>query len=108
VTKKWDTDDKVQLNFPMEVRTVKANENVKDDRGKLSLEYGPLVYAIEEVDNPNFDGISVSENDEFTVQKESILDGVNTLNNDKLKAIPYYAWSNRGVGKMKVWLPEDE
>ncbi|MGE5796286.1 MAG: hypothetical protein ACM339_08080 [Ignavibacteria bacterium] len=23
----------------------------------------------------------------------------------KLKAIPYYAWSNRGEGTMKVWLP---
>ena len=21
------------------------------------------------------------------------------------KAIPYYAWSNRGAGKMKVWIP---
>ncbi|MEL0455863.1 glycoside hydrolase family 127 protein [Flavobacteriaceae bacterium SZ-1-7] len=108
VTRSWKTDDKIVINLPMEVRTVKANEKVEEDRGKLSLEYGPIVYAVEEVDNPNFDDITVSSSDEFTVQKESILEGVNTIANDKLKAIPYYAWSNRGVNKMKVWLPKAE
>ena len=108
VTRLWNSNDTVEINFPMEVRTVKANEKVEEDKGKLSLEYGPVVYAVEEVDNPNFDDISVSVSDEFTVQKESILEGVNTLTSNKLKAIPYYAWSNRGVNKMKVWLPIEE
>ncbi|MCF1190893.1 glycoside hydrolase family 127 protein [Mangrovimonas sp. AS39] len=106
VTRNWSADDTIEIHFPMEVRAVKANENVEEDRGKLSLEYGPLVYAVEEVDNPNFDTISVSANDQFSVQKEDILEGVNTISNNQLKAIPYYAWSNRGVNKMKVWLPE--
>lgn len=105
VTRNWKADDSIEINFPMEVRTVKANEKVEEDRGKLSLEYGPIVYAVEEIDNPKFDEILVSANDEFKVQKENILEGVNTISNDKLKAIPYYAWSNRGVNKMKVWLP---
>ena len=104
VKRNWKSDDEIEINFPMKVRTVKANENVEENRGKLSLEYGPIVYAIEEVDNPNFDDISLSANDEFTVQKENILKGVNTITNDKLKAIPYYTWSNRGVNKMKVWI----
>ncbi|KJD34788.1 six-hairpin glycosidase [Tamlana nanhaiensis] len=106
VTRNWKIDDTIELNFPMEVRTVKANENIEDDQGKLSLEYGPLVYAVEEVDNENIDAITVSTSDEFTVKKESTLEGVNTISNETLKAIPYYAWSNRGVNKMKVWLPE--
>jgi DUF1680 family protein len=25
----------------------------------------------------------------------------------KFTAIPYYAWSNRGAGMMKVWLPRN-
>ena len=104
VTRKWSPEDKIEIHFPMEVRTVKANNKVEEDRGKLSLEYGPIVYAVEEVDNPKFEEISLSTNDEFTVQKEDILKGVNTISNDKLKAIPYYAWSNRGVNKMKVWI----
>lgn len=105
ITRNWNVNDKIEIYFPMEVRTVKANEKVEEDRGKLSLEYGPIVYAVEEVDNPKFDKISVSPNDKFTVQKEDILEGINTISNEILKAIPYYTWSNRGVNKMKVWLP---
>lgn len=105
ITRTWNKDDDVQLHFPMQVRTVKANELVEENRGKLALEYGPLVYAIEEIDNPTIDEISISAEDEFSVLKEPILDGVNTISNQNLKAIPYYSWSNRGVGKMKVWLP---
>ena len=108
VKRTWKADDAIELNFPMEVRMVKANDKVEADKGKRSLEYGPLVYAVEEIDNPNFDAITVSATDEFTVQKEPILEGVNTVTNTKLKAIPYYAWSNRGVGKMKVWIENKE
>ncbi len=104
VTRQWNADDTLQIEFPMEVRTIKSNENVEENIGKLALEYGPLVYAIEEIDNPDIDAIKISEKDEFTVKKEPILKGVNTISNEKLKAIPYYAWSNRGVGKMKVWI----
>jgi hypothetical protein len=104
ITRNWNAHDNIEINFPMKVRTVKASDKVEEDKGKLSLEYGPLVYAVEEVDNPKFNTISVSSNDEFTVQKEPILEGVNTITNDKFKAIPYYAWSNRGINKMKVWI----
>jgi len=107
VKRNWSPDDVIEINFPMEVRTVKANEKVEEDRGKLSLEYGPIVYAVEGVDNPEFDRISLSATDQFTVQKEDILKGVNTISNDNLKAIPYYAWSNRGVNKMKVWIENE-
>tara|TARA_B100001059_G_scaffold169829_1_gene169715 strand:- start:1238 stop:3202 length:1965 start_codon:yes stop_codon:yes gene_type:complete len=106
ITKKWEKGEKVTLDFPMRVRKVIADEKIEDDKNKMALEYGPIVYAIEEVDNKNnFDDISISFSDKFTVKQESILGGINTLNNENLKAIPYYTWSNRGVGKMKVWLP---
>ena len=108
VSREWEANDTVQLNFPMEVRTVIANEKVEEDKDKLAIEYGPLVYAVEEVDNPNFDDITISTTKEFSVQYEAILDGVNTITWDKFKAIPYYTWSNRGIGKMKVWLPEEK
>lgn len=109
ITKKWEKGEKVTLDFPMKVRKVIANEKIEDDKNKMALEYGPIVYAIEEVDNKNnFDAISISSSDKFTVKQESILGLINTLNNENLKAIPYYTWSNRGIGKMKVWLPTKE
>lgn len=110
VTRRWESGDKVELDFPMPVRKVVADEKVADDVGKIALERGPLVYAIEAIDNPgDFDAIRLSETDAFTVEdKPELLDGVHVLKNDQLTAIPYYAWSNRGVGKMKVWLERSD
>lgn len=111
IQKKWSGTESVTLTFPMEVREVIANQQVVEDRGKTSLEYGPVVYAIEEIDNnAKFDKIRISGNETFNVKKmPALLEGVNVItakNKDlTFTAIPYYAWSNRGVGKMKVWLP---
>ncbi|UPZ16863.1 glycoside hydrolase family 127 protein [Flavobacterium humidisoli] len=106
VTRNWKKGDKIALNFPMEVQEVETNSKVETNKNKVSLEYGPLVYAVEEIDNKNnFDKIDISSSDTFKVRKEAnLLQGVNVIENSKFKAIPYYSWSNRGVGKMKVWI----
>lgn len=106
LTRRWEAGDKVELDFPMPVRKVAADEKVAEDRGKLALERGPLVYAVEEIDNKtSFAGIRLEEDDTFEANAmPDLLGGVWVLNNDQLTAVPYYAWSNRGVGKMKVWL----
>ena len=102
----------ITLDFPMNVRQVVAREEVEDDRGKMSLENGPIVYAVEEIDNKNnFEDIRFTGNESFKVEKNAdLLSGINTLSvsNDETEfmAIPYYTWSNRGIGKMKVWIPE--
>lgn len=106
ITRKWKKGEIIALDLPMEVKEVVTNTKVEGNIGKVALEYGPIVYAIEEIDNPsNFDKITIDANDAFKVTKENnLLEGVNTIQTDKLKAIPYYSWSNRGVGKMKVWI----
>jgi Uncharacterized protein conserved in bacteria len=110
ISRTWQTGDVVELNFPMEVRKVMASELVAENKDKMSLEYGPLVYAVEEMDNKSdVDQIALYPNDQFKVEMQpDLLGGVNTVSNEHLTAIPYYAWSNRGVGKMKVWLPVKE
>ncbi|MBI1225991.1 MAG: glycoside hydrolase family 127 protein [Bacteroidetes bacterium] len=107
IKRTWEKGDKVELNFPMNAQMVIADERLTDDVGKVALERGPLVYAIEEVDNKaNFDEIKLAPADKFEAkQAPDLLGGVVSLSNKKMKAIPYYAWSNRGVGKMKVWIP---
>lgn len=106
ITRNWKKGDKIALNFPMEVQEVQTNSKVETNKSKVSLEYGPIVYAVEEVDNKNnFDKINISVGDTFKVKKEeNLLNGVNVIESEKFKAIPYYSWSNRGVNKMKVWL----
>lgn len=105
ITKNWKKGDVIEIDFPMEVKMVKTDDMVEENRGKTALEYGPIVYAIEEIDNPNIDEIVLNKSDVYNVKMEKdLLKGVNTLTNDKLKAIPYYTWSNRGVNKMKVWM----
>lgn len=99
----------IELKFPMEVRKVETSDKVVENRGKIALEYGPLVYAVEEIDNKNYDTITIPSNDDFKVQMEpNLLGGVNTIQDSNFKAVPYYAWSNRGVGKMKVWLDKSK
>ena len=43
----------VELDLPMPVRRVVANDHVAADRGRVALQRGPIVYAAEWVDNPD-------------------------------------------------------
>jgi hypothetical protein len=107
ITRTWQAGDKVELQLPMQVRTVETDANVKDNVGKYAVERGPLVYCIEEIDNPQGFARTVPSSS-FTVEwHPDLLGGVNVIReksgDDEFVLIPYYAWSNRGVGKMKVW-----
>src|SRR5262249_28865072 len=49
----WKAGDTIELNMPMPIRRVAANEQVASDRGRVAIERGPIVYAAEFADNPN-------------------------------------------------------
>jgi DUF1680 family protein len=115
VARTWKPGDLVTLELPMVVRRVVADERVEDDRGKVALERGPLVYCAEGVDN----GGSVLDAvlpDTATVRSErrpDLLGGITVLQvkarissgkRKRLVAVPYCVWSNRGPGEMAVWL----
>ena len=126
IDRRWRKGDKVEVHFDMEPRTVKANNKVEADRGRIAVERGPIVYCAEFPDN-NFDIFSVfmNRNPKFeVVEKPDLLYGINqlktgaqTLGYDdqgrltttdvNLTLIPYYAWAHRGSGAMEVWLPQE-
>jgi uncharacterized protein len=109
LTGNWKKGDIVEINFPMSVRKVQTNEKVAANKGLLALEYGPVVYCIEEKDNPRFDAIKLKTSLEIVPEwNPCLLGGVNLLKGDNFTAVPYYAWSNRGVNRMKVWLESEE
>ncbi|RAV29566.1 glycoside hydrolase family 127 protein [Sinomicrobium soli] len=104
--KQWKPGEEIRLNFPMEVRKVRTNDLVAEDQNKTALEYGPVVYAFEEADNPSvMDNLDIAQKFE-TVYDPDLLGGVNILKgtDNGSVAIPYFTWSNRGAGKMKVWV----
>ncbi|MDF9830124.1 beta-L-arabinofuranosidase domain-containing protein [Parabacteroides sp. PF5-6] len=109
ITREW-TDEQIELNFPMPVRQVVADEKIEGNRGLTTITRGPLVYCMEEVDNPGFDKVKITPATTFTAEKRpDLLNGVHTLISkdpgESVCLVPYYAWSNRGVNRMKVWLP---
>ena len=126
IDRKWRKNDVVGIHFDMQPRVVKANRKVEADRGKVSIERGPLVYCAEWPDN-DFDLMSVliNQQPEFSMGETTIagtevktlntnaqtLDfdkkGRLTVNDVELRLIPYYAWCHRGAGKMRVWLAQE-
>ena len=132
INRNWKKGDVVRIHFDMPVRTVVANPRVSDDRGRIAVERGPLVYCAEWADNeginphhlllarqPKFEveasyGIQNTEGDGKTfnvtaitaqAQEASVTpEGKLTAKDVRVKLIPYYAWNHRGAGKMDVWL----
>ena len=131
VNRQWKKGDVVTIHFDMPVRTVKANMHVTDDRGRIAVERGPLVYCAEGADNAGFSifnflmplrpRFSVAEHEikglrdvNFSVKAIEV-DGQVVETNPrgealvkaaKLTMIPYYAWNHRGAGLMEVWMPQ--
>ena len=118
------------IEFTLNMEPVRwyTNANVKEDIGKTALMRGPLVYCMEEADNgPDIFKSILPYDAELKYEfDESLLGGVGTITADgyvvkpagkalhtrdrnivtepaKLKYIPYYAWANRGEGRMQVY-----
>jgi DUF1680 family protein len=95
----------------MPVRRVLANDKVTENTGKAAIQRGPILYAVEAIDN----GGSVKdlkiplETNLSAAFKADMLNGVDVITGKvgdrTVTAIPYYAWNNRGKGEMAVWVP---
>lgn len=121
--------DDVTLVLDDSVRVIRGNNRVPSLSGRSCLQRGPLVYCFEGQDNGGrvldlylkkngrietgaYDPDTLSGIVPLTAEgyRES---GMEALYTDaepeyrpvQLKAIPYYAWANRGENEMRVWLP---
>jgi DUF1680 family protein len=126
IERNWKQGDRVGVEFPMPVRTVVADERIKDDVGKIAVQRGPVIYCAEWPDNNTGKilNLFVDKNSRFSSEFiPSLLEGtmsikttgsqtrknvdgkIDTLENEQVTLIPYAFWNNRGPGQMMVWLP---
>jgi len=127
--KVWQGTEQLEIHFEMPVLQITAHPKVRGNIGKRSIQRGPFIYCLEEADNgPDLASIHLTKNPEFLVkphpeligipalegnaEKLMITDNTQLYNYDvdpiyepiKITMIPYYAWANRSVGEMQVWV----
>ena len=134
VRRQWRDGDEVELRLSMEVKRYRAHPSVREDANCVAIMRGPLVYCVEEADNgPDLHLLHIGhvgpEAYRATYEPDT-LGGLVSLSSPALRSsakwecdalyapvepavqeevtlrwIPYYAWANRSVGEMRVWLP---
>ena len=128
----WTGSDTVELQLDETVKRIRANAKVPSDVGKVAVQYGPIVYCAEQVDNgENLQALCIGQDTAFEkTWKGDKLGGIveirangyrrSEVNPDSLYTydlekeltpceitlIPYYTWANRGENEMTVWLHE--
>ena len=110
IDREWREGDEISVSFNMDARQVAAREEVVDDRGKLAIMRGPVVYCLEGVDQADgqvFNKSIPAKADFKAEYREDLLNGVVELSYGDIKAIPYSTWCNRGSDEMTVWIPTD-
>jgi DUF1680 family protein len=138
VRRRWSVGDVAELSLPMRVRFTAADERIDAVRGCTAIERGPLVYAVEQVDQAaevRVDDLHLDRSGAVRAEhRADLLDGVTVVHvhgragsgpaadgpyrgadtvaaappgsPTPVVAVPYFAWANRGIGPMRVWLPE--
>lgn len=122
-SREWRAGDVVVLDLDMTPRVTFPDPRIDAVRGCVALERGPLVYCIETADLPP--GVTLEEvRVDGAVQPAPIersdlatdvvglalpayqasFDGGSERPID-IEAIPYFAWANRTVEAMRVWIP---
>lgn len=122
----------IELSLLMEPVRWYANGNINADRGKVAILRGPVVYCVEEADNGpdvfkiklpydaslKYDGNSDAPGNMGCIEADGLVKivgdteplyskcGKPTYESKKIKYIPYFAWGNRGEGRMQVWTME--
>ncbi|HNX26629.1 MAG TPA: glycoside hydrolase family 127 protein [Phycisphaerae bacterium] len=131
--RQWLAGDAVELTLEMPVQRIVSHPDVDENVGKIALQRGPLVYCLEECDNPaNVHAISLPTNAEFKTRFDKALLGgcvvietsgfapdkagwsgrlyqpaaIESQHPIKVKAVPYFLWCNRKPGNMTVWINE--
>ncbi len=127
----WKKGDVIVLDMDMRARLIESHPLVEESRNQVAIKRGPIVYCLEQQDvDANIDNVVIPA-DIKLVPVEMVIDGSkmvalegtaklmddtswkNTLYREvgksdksvKIRLIPHYAYGNRGMQDMTVWMP---
>jgi DUF1680 family protein len=103
INRTWKAGDRIDLELPMEIQTLTADERIAADRGRVALRYGPLIYNVEKADQPDIEKY-IGAGPLSLEWKKDLLGGVMVINGtwadgSPLIAIPNYTRNNRNTVK---------
>ena len=134
LSRKWKKGDVIEINFELRPRIIEANPLVEEAKNQVAVMRGPIVYCLEGQDiegGYRINDIAIPSDAQFTARQLTIsghemtvLDGEAVVINQekwdnqtlyrevrpvaekrvKIRLIPYYAWDNRGIDDMSLWL----
>ena len=133
--RKWKKGDVIELDLPMKARLMEANPLVEEAKNQIAIMRGPIVYCLEGQDiegGHRINDIAIPADVQF-IEKKITMEGhemialeadvplvskdswrneelyreLRPVKNKKvhIRLIPYYAWDNRGIDDMSLWLP---
>lgn len=53
IRRRWSAGDVIQLKIEIMPQFIEANPRVADDTGRVAIQRGPLIYCLEEIDQPS-------------------------------------------------------
>jgi len=121
--RRWNDGDVIEVLLPMAARKVVADPSVRENRGRMAVERGPIVYCCEwpEVADGEVLELLFDDSREMTARFDPDLFGGVVVIDAVARPmtapsapfrpttlIPYHLWANRGAGDMTVWLSKEE
>ena len=97
VRRDWRPGDTVDLRLPMPVRRVESHPYVVENAGRVALMRGPLLYCVEQVDNPDtrLNNIELPIQSSFRAEfRSDLLGGVVALTADAEVNAPDDSWTS--------------
>ncbi len=109
ITREWRAGDAIELNFGLPVHAVRGSDKIAATAGRVAFERGPVVYCVEDPDRKmNPEEFAVPANARPAPQpRPELFGGVTALKLGDATMIPYFAWDNRGLATMAVWLKRE-
>ncbi len=110
IEREWKNRDKVEIRLETVSELISSPLEVRANRGRVAVVRWPIVYCIEDKDNPGMDihKARIAIDPQMNTEHTEEMGGMNLIKGKleggmEFTAIPYYAWANRGPSDMQVW-----